>query len=231
MGKNDFSKIPNGVNGVEDRLSVIWEKGVQGRVINPNKFVAITSTNAAKIFNLYPKKGRIAVGSDADILIWNPEATRTISAKTHHQACDFNIFEGMKCHGVPEVVIVKGRVCVEDDVVRVAEGQGHFIETPINPPYVYNPLNGVANGNDADGETNGDNLDGQNGGIEQLEIEIPSVEPLENYLAGPALSISSTDTRSCTPSHRAPRVDGQRNMQDSTFSISGRFSVDCISSF
>lgn len=220
LGKKDFSKIPNGVNGVEDRMSVIWEKGVQGRVINPCKFVAITSTNAAKIFNLYPKKGRIAVGSDADILIWNPEATRTISARTHHQACDFNIFEGMKCHGVPEIVIVKGRVCVEDGVVRVAEGHGHFIETPVNPPYVYNPLNGVSNGGDGE-QTNGDNLDGNtNDNIEQLEIEIPTVEPLENYLAGPALSISSTDTRSCTPG-RGARQDGQRNMQDSTFSISG----------
>lgn len=219
LGKGDFSKIPNGVNGVEDRMSVIWEKGVHGRVINPCKFVAITSTNAAKIFNLYPKKGRIAVGSDADILVWNPEATRTISAKTHHQACDFNIFEGMKCHGVPEVVIVKGRVCVEDGVVRVAEGHGQFIETPVNPPFVYNPLNGAANGDEMDDQTNGDN---GNGAIEELEIEIPPVEPLENYLAGPALSISSTDTRSCTPSSRAPRLDGQRNMQDSTFSISGK---------
>lgn len=230
LGKNDFSKIPNGVNGVEDRLSVIWEKGVHGRVINPCKFVAVTSTNAAKIFNLYPKKGRIAVGSDADILIWNPEATRTISAKTHHQACDFNIFEGMKCHGVPEVVVVKGRVCVEDGLVRVAEGQGHFIETPLNPPFVYNPLNGTSNGGDAEDEpTNGEDT---NGCIEQLEIEIPPVEPLSKYLAGPALSISSTDTRSCTPTARAQRNEGQRNLlQDSTFSLSGECDLILVCCF
>lgn len=207
------------MNGVEDRMSVVWEKGVEGRVISPQKFVAITSTNAAKIFNLYPRKGRIAVGSDADIVIWNPEATRVISAKTHYQACDFNIFEGMKCHGVPEVVVVHGRVCVENGMVRVAEGQGRFIETPVNPPYVYNALNGIGNGggDEVDEHENGD--EDKNGAIEQLEIEIPNVEPLTNYLAGPALSITSDQKSICG---RAPRLDGQRNLQNSTFSISGK---------
>lgn len=220
LGKKDFTKIPNGVNGVEDRMSVVWEKGVEGRIISPQKFVAITSTNAAKIFNLYPRKGRIAVGSDADIVIWNPEETRTISVKTHHQACDFNIFEGMKCHGVPEIVIVRGRVCVENGTIRVAEGQGQFLETPTNPPYVYNPMNGKSTDDGENGDENGDGED-KNGGIEQLEIEIPTVEPLSKYLAGPALSIIS-DTKSVTShSGRAPRQDGQRNLQDSTFSISG----------
>lgn len=202
-------------------MSVVWEKGVEGRIISPQKFVAITSTNAAKIFNLYPRKGRIAVGSDADIIVWNPEATRVISAKTHYQACDFNIFEGMKCHGVPEVVIVRGRVCVENGNVRVAEGQGQFIETPVNPPYVYNALNGIKNGDEAEEHENGDDENGENGEnghIEQLEIEIPAIEPLTKYLAGPALSIIS-DQKSV--SGRQPRLDGQRNLQDSTFSISG----------
>lgn len=128
----------------------------------------------------------------------------------------------MKCHGIPEIVIVRGRVCVENGMVRVAEGQGKFIETPINPPFVYNPLNGKSNDDEVDEHENGD-TNGKNGAIEQLEIEIPAIEPLSNYLAGPALSITS-DTKSIisTSTARAPRQDGQRNMQDSTFSISGQ---------
>ncbi|KAK6043843.1 amidohydrolase family protein [Cooperia oncophora] len=83
-GRHDFTKIPNGVNGVEDRMSVVWDRGVHTGKINPMRFVKITSSMAAKIFNIYPQKGRIAVDSDADIVIWNPNKKRTISSTTHH---------------------------------------------------------------------------------------------------------------------------------------------------
>ncbi|XP_037795502.1 dihydropyrimidinase-like [Penaeus monodon] len=137
LGKDDFTKIPNGVNGVEDRMSVIWEKGVVSGKMDPCRFVAVTSTNAAKIFNIYPKKGRIAVGSDADIVVWNPNATRIISAKTHHQAVDFNIFEGMEVHGIADYVICHGRVVVEEGELRVQSGMGKFVPTPAFCPHVY----------------------------------------------------------------------------------------------
>lgn len=214
LGLNDFTKIPNGVNGVEDRMSVAWEKGVHAGLIDPCRFVAITSTNAAKIFNLYPRKGRIEAGSDADIVIWDPRATRKISAETHHHACDYNIFEGMVCHGVPEMVIVKGRVCVEDGQLRVAEGQGSFIETPVYPPFVYDALNGIKQVEEI---SNGVKKFDMN---ETLKIEIPNNEPMVRMLKGSPLSMPGAHSEVSTPSSRGPRVDGQRNMQESTFSIS-----------
>ncbi|XP_049304431.1 dihydropyrimidinase isoform X2 [Bactrocera dorsalis] len=221
LGKGNFTKIPNGVNGVEDRMSVVWEKGVHAGLLDPCRFVAVTSTNAAKIFNLYPQKGRIAVGSDADIVIWNPNATRTISKETHHHACDFNIFEGMVCHGVPEMVLVRGRICVEDGSVRVAEGYGRFVNTPTRPPYVYDVLEGKIAANE---EHNGEEHEEQlNNGLKKLdlgalEIEIPYQEPISRMLLsmpGAGGSVAST------PSGRG-RVEGTRNMQESTFSVSGK---------
>jgi len=130
MGKNDFTKIPNGVNGIEDRMSVVWEKGVTSGILTPCEFVKVTSTNAAKIFNLYPRKGRVAPGSDADIVIWNGDAKRTISVKTHHHAVDFNIFEGMEVHGVAEITISRGIVVWENGQLYTKSGHGKYIPRP-----------------------------------------------------------------------------------------------------
>uniref|UniRef100_A0A7E4W6P6 dihydropyrimidinase n=1 Tax=Panagrellus redivivus TaxID=6233 RepID=A0A7E4W6P6_PANRE len=141
MGFNDFTKIPNGVNGVEDRMSVVWEMGVHSGKITPMRFVAITSSTAARIFNCYPQKGRIAVDSDADIVIWNPTASRTISADTHHHAHDFNIFEGMLVHGVPEITISRGRVVWENNKLDVSPGEGNFVKLSPNCDYVYRSIN------------------------------------------------------------------------------------------
>lgn len=127
MGKDDFTKIPNGVNGIEDRMSIVWDKGVASGILTPCEFVKATSTNAAKIFNVYPRKGVIAPGSDADIVIWNPDKKRVISAKTHHHAVDFNIFEGMEVTGVCETTISRGVVVYENGELKCTQGSGKFI--------------------------------------------------------------------------------------------------------
>ena len=135
MGKDDFRSIPNGTNGVEDRMSVLWHHGVRTGRLTPNEFVRVTSTNCAQIFNIYPRKGAIAVGSDADIIVWDPEGTRLISAETHHQNIDFNIYEGMEVTGIPAVTISRGSVVWQDGQLKTVRGAGKYIDRPCFPPY------------------------------------------------------------------------------------------------
>jgi dihydropyrimidinase len=134
LGKNDFSKIPNGAPTIEDRVSILFEHGVNKGVIGLNQFVALASTNPAKLFGLFPRKGTIAVGSDADIVVWDPQATRTISASTHHMRADNNIFEGMTVHGRPRYVFSRGRKLVDGDRFTGDEHGGmHQKSAPFRP--------------------------------------------------------------------------------------------------
>jgi dihydropyrimidinase len=128
LGRDDFSKIPNGGPGVENRMSLIYHHGVaQGR-ISLNRFVELTSTAAAKIFGLFPKKGTIAVGSDADIVIFDPNREQTISAATHHMRVDYSGYEGWKVNGVTEIVLSRGEVIVENGQWKGRTGGGRFIK-------------------------------------------------------------------------------------------------------
>ena len=135
MGKDDFTLIPNGTGGVEDRMHVLWHHGVNTGRLTINEFVAVTSTNAAKIFNIHPRKGDIAVGSDADLVVWDPEKTRTISKDTHHQNVDLNIFEGMEVRGVNAVTVSQGKIVFADGEPRTERGVGRYIDRPTYAPY------------------------------------------------------------------------------------------------
>jgi dihydropyrimidinase len=127
LGKDDFSKIPNGGPGLENRLQMIHEFGVRAGRISLNRMVELLSTNPAKLFGLYPRKGTIAVGSDADIVVFDPEKKVTISASTHHSKSDYNLFEGTEVTGSPEIVLLRGHVLVEDDELVASPGIGKFV--------------------------------------------------------------------------------------------------------
>ncbi len=135
VGLDDFRAIPNGTGGVEDRMSVLWHHGVgQGR-LTPSEFVQATSTAAARIFHIYPRKGIVAVGSDADLVVWDPRATRTLSAETHHQKVDFSVYEGMEVVGAPVVTVSAGRVVWRDGDLRAERGAGRYVDRPCWAPY------------------------------------------------------------------------------------------------
>ena len=127
FGVGDFTKIPNGTGGLEDRLPVLWTRGVRTGRLTMNEFVAVTSTNIAKILNMYPKKGAILEGADADLIVWDPNASKTISAKTQKSAIDYNVFEGIEVTGLPRMTFSRGRVAFEEGKVIAATGDGRFV--------------------------------------------------------------------------------------------------------
>jgi dihydropyrimidinase len=135
-GVGNFAKIPNGTGGLEDRLPLLWTYGVSTGRLTPNEFVAVTSTNIAKILNLYPKKGAILEGADADLIVWDPNREKTISAKTQQSAIDYNVFEGFKVKGLPRFVLTRGEVAINESKVDTHQGHGKFVareaKNPVN---------------------------------------------------------------------------------------------------
>jgi dihydropyrimidinase len=128
LGKDDFTKIPNGGPGIEHRMSLIYSGGVAGGRFSVNRFVEIVSTTPAKLFGIYPRKGTVAVGSDADLVIFDPNREHTISAKTHHMRVDYSMFEGIKVKGMPDIVMSRGRVLVQNNEFNGKPGSGHYLK-------------------------------------------------------------------------------------------------------
>jgi len=133
FGRGDFTRIPNGTGGLEDRLPMLWTHGVRTGRITMNEFVAVTSTNIAKILNCYPQKGAILVGSDADIVVWDPAAGKTISASTQQSAIDYNVFEGKEVTGLPRYTLTRGKLAVSEGRVQTEEGHGQFVPRAPGP--------------------------------------------------------------------------------------------------
>ncbi|WP_406720980.1 dihydropyrimidinase [Thioclava litoralis] len=129
-GVGDFTKIPNGTGGLEDRMPMLWTYGVNTGRITMNEFVAVTSTNIAKIMNIYPKKGAVLVGADADLVVWDPEASKVVSAKTQVSSIDYNVFEGKEVKGLPRYTLSRGVVAAVEGRVEAPEGHGQFVARP-----------------------------------------------------------------------------------------------------
>jgi dihydropyrimidinase len=128
LGLTDFTKIPNGTGGLEDRMPVLWTYGVETGRLTMNEFVAATSTNIARILNLYPRKGAILPGADADVTVWDPKANKTISARSQVSVIDYNVFEGTKVTGLPRYTLSRGEVVYRDGAVQAELGRGRFIK-------------------------------------------------------------------------------------------------------
>lgn len=133
-GLGDFTKIPNGTGGLEDRMPMLWTHGVTTGRLTLNEFVAVTSTNIAKILNCYPRKGAVLVGADADLVVWDPEKSKTITAASQQSAIDYNVFEGKEVKGLPRFTLSRGKVVVHDGEVRTQEGHGQFVSREANAP-------------------------------------------------------------------------------------------------
>ena len=141
LGRQDFTKIPNGTGGLEDRMAVLWTAGVGTGRLTPEEFVGVTSANIARILNVFPKKGVVAAGADADLVVWDPAASKTIRAKNQISRIEYNVFEGYECTGVPKITLSRGRIAWKDGDLRAKAGDGAYVpRAPFPATHVANTV-------------------------------------------------------------------------------------------
>lgn len=140
LGKDNFQDIPKGVTGVEERMIVLWQKCVGSGSLSRQRFVEASSAGAAKLLNIFPQKGSVTVGADADVVIWSQGQTKTISQEEHLSKSDVNIFQDLTCKGGPEFVIFKGRMVLDQGIFRPMTGFGEYLPLPPFSPHVYDKI-------------------------------------------------------------------------------------------
>ena len=219
-GRKCFKSIPEGMNGIEDRMAIVWERGVERGKMSPQRFVAVTSANAAKAFNVYPRKGKIAEGSDADVVVWNRNLLREISAKTQQQKSDFNVFEGVKVHGAPEYVIVNGRVVVYEYELSSNPGNGNHVELGSFPNHLFDAVDDYEKTKEAErvaaerkaSQERGRPVDRTDSRDSMFGVTTPR-KSMDEPILNKRLGIYQ----------RPMSAHGVRNQQDSTFSLAGGY--------
>jgi dihydropyrimidinase len=221
LGKNDFTHIPHGHNGVEERLAILWEQLVFNEKSTASKFVALSSSNSAKIMNLWPQKGCIAPESDADLVIWNPNNFRTISSREESESnADVNAFDGLTVHGAPEYVIANGKVVVYEYEMNPNVSQGQILVAEPFPSILYDQVQDL------------DELS-QVVGVQRDQPAEEAIEEVDTVDRGGSNQQDfgmTTPRKNSEPPvlnkrlgiyQRPMSAHGVRNQQDSTFSLAG----------
>jgi len=217
IGSRCFTQIPEGVTGVEERMSLVYEFGVEAGLMDMTKFVDLTSTRAAKLMNCFPQKGCIAEGSDADIVIWNPNCVRTISQKTQQQSVDFNIFEGMTVHGAPEFVLCNGNIRVAEYQVNADPGNGKYVKSEVFPPVIYDLIEGNENQMKPQPVQRAMNPTDDVDGCQTDQDDSFGLTTPRGYSSGEVFN------KNLGIYQRALSAHGVRNQQDSSFSLNGGY--------
>jgi len=214
-GQGNFTAIPQGMTGAEERMGLVWSKAVEGEKMEPTRFVEVTSSAAAKMLNIFPRKGCIAEGSDADIVVWNPANVRTVSQKDSQHGADFNVLEGVAIHGAPEFVLSNGKIVVAEYQVNATSGSGNFVESTAFPPSLYDRVQ------DKDRQA-------RPTPVEREAMPSSNGVPIDSVDSGFGLTTprgysgaKEVFNKQLGIYQRPVSAHGVRNQQDSTFSLTG----------